>query len=306
MAVGLALLVTVLAVAGPIRVVRLLGTTDLLWYAAAAGVYAVVATARGLRLALLAPIGPVRACQLGMVVQAAVQVVPARLGELSLPVLLRRESGLPFSAGAGILLTVRALDLAALGAWAGTAIGFRWGLGRPFILTASAALALPLIFLPLMASWADRLATLFLAPRGQVGRRWTRRVRRARSTLDLLRRRPWRLVWALALSLAGWGFLWISVWCLLRAIGHPMALDAVVLGTASATVAALLPVNVLGSFGTMETGWTAAFTALGVPVTTAAASGLAVHILSLLVTVVYGAVAFATMSSTRVRTLHRR
>jgi len=301
MAVGLILLAAVLWVAGPARVVELLRATDLLWYAAAAGVYAVVAAARGLRLALLAPIGVLEACQLGMAVQAAVQVIPARLGELSLPVLLRRASGLPLSAGAGILLAVRALDMAALGAWAGTAIGIHWGLERPIILAASAILVLPLVFLPLLASLGDRLATRFLAPRGLAGRRWTRRIRRTRGTLELLRRQPLRLLSALALSLAGWGFLWISVWCLLRAIGHSMALDAVVLGAASASVATLLPVNVFASFGTMETGWTAAFAALGVSVTTAAATGLAVHILSLMVTVLYGAVAFVTMPALRRR-----
>ncbi|NOZ93586.1 MAG: hypothetical protein GXP47_02450, partial [Acidobacteria bacterium] len=129
--------------------------------------------------------------------------------------------------------------------------------------------------------------------------RWTRRVRRARAALDVLRRRPARLLAALFFSLAGWGFLWLSVWCLLRAIGHPMALDAVVLGTASATVATLLPINIVGTFGTMEAGWTAAFAALGVPVEIAAASGLAVHILSLLVTVAYGALAFVLMAPLR-------
>lgn len=299
MAAGLVLLGAVLAVAGPARVARLLRRTDPLWYLAAASVYVVVAASRGLRLALLAPIRPLRAGLLGMVVQAAVQVIPARLGELSLPVLLQREAGLSLSGGAGTLLAVRALDLAALGAWAGTAVGIRWGLDRPVILAASAALALPLLLLPLLAAWADGLATRLLAPRGLAGRRWTRRVRRARAALDLLRRRPARLLAALFFSLAGWGFLWLSVWCLLQAIGHPMALDTVVLGTASATVATLLPINIVGTFGTMEAGWTAAFTALGVPVEIAAASGLAVHILSLLVTVAYGALAFVLMARLR-------
>jgi len=301
MVLGFALLAAVLVVAGPRRVAELLLTTDPAWYAAAAGVYLAVAAARGFRLSLLTPLGPVRAFQLGMAVQAAVQVVPARLGELSLPILLRREAGFPLSSGAGVLLTVRALDMAALGAWAGVAVGFRWGLERPLILAASVGLVLPLVFLPLLARWSDRIATCLLAPRGMTGRRWTRGIRRARRALEELRRRPLRLASAMALSLAAWGFLWISVWCLLRAIGHPMVLNAVVLGTASASMATLLPINVLGSFGTMETGWTAAFAALGVPVTEAAASGLAVHILSLLVTVLYGAIAFATMPFLRGR-----
>jgi len=293
--IALALLAGVLAVAGLHRVVELLVSTDPRGVVLLTVIYGLVTLLRALRLALLARLPLGRSWAVGTAAQATVQVVPARLGELALPALLWREAGVPLSTGAGLTLALRALDMTALGAWAGGAVALTWGTRHPAVLGAAVLLVLPLPLLPLLARLADGLATRLLAPRGRRGRRWTRSLRRMRRTLEELRSRPALLAAALALTLLTWAGIWSSVWVLLRAMGHPWPFGQVVVGTASATVATLVPVGVLGTFGTMETGWTAGFAALGVPVEVAAASGVAVHLWSLLVTVAYGAIAMTLL-----------
>jgi hypothetical protein len=70
----------------------------------------------------------------------------------------------------------------------------------------------------------------------------------------------------------------------------------VVAGSAAASVANLVPVNLVANLGTLEAGWTAAFTALGVPVEDAAASGVAAHLWALLFAGGYGAAGWAAVA----------
>jgi len=64
----------------------------------------------------------------------------------------------------------------------------------------------------------------------------------------------------------------------------------------------------IGNLGTLEAGWTAAFTALGVPLEVAAATGLAAHMWGLIFAAVFGGAAWAVLSLSRnggnVRTLN--
>jgi uncharacterized membrane protein YbhN (UPF0104 family) len=72
-------------------------------------------------------------------------------------------------------------------------------------------------------------------------------------------------------------------------MGYRWPAAEVVAGSAAASLSNVLPVNVIGNLGTLEAGWTAAFAALGVPVSVAAATGLASHLWALLFAAVYGA-----------------
>lgn len=297
--VAAALLTAVLALAGPATVGHLLRTADLGALPAAAVAAALALAARGARLSLLLPPGRLRAAPAILTAaasQAAALFVPWRAGELVLPLLLRRLAGLDLASGVGTLLAVRALDVAALGVWAGAAIVSVWGLGHPVALAAALALVLPAAALPATLATADRLAVRFLAPRSAAGRRWARRVRRTRRAVTALGRRPRRLMGAVLWSLTMWAFLWALAFFLLVALGYRWSPMTVVAGSAAASLANLLPVNVIGNLGTLEAGWTAGFSALGVPSATAAATGLASHLLSLLFAAVYGAAAWLALT----------
>jgi uncharacterized membrane protein YbhN (UPF0104 family) len=274
---------------------RLLRSSDPAWIGAAAAIGLAVVAVRGLRLKLLLPaatIDPLRAATVAAAAQAAALFVPARAGELALPWLLRRSCGWDPAAGIGVLLAARTLDLAALGAWAAASAVLLFGITRPVALMAAAVLLLSPLLLPLLSRGLELTALRCAAPRGVGGRRWARRMLALVRAISELRRRPGRLAAAALMSLLMWGGVWAYTWCLLVAMGFHWPAVTVVAGSATASVANLIPVNLIANLGTLEAGWTAAFTALGRSVEEAARSGLAAHLWALLLAAVYGALAW--------------
>lgn len=302
--VAIALVAAVLYLAQPATVWELFSDVDpgpLVLAAAAAGAALVM---RGVRLVALLPPGELRLHE-GAIVAAAAQAAalyaPARVGEFALPWLLRRVTGRDLAAGVGTLLAARALDLAGLGLWAGWAVLSIWGWTEPVALMVAVALVAPPLMLPMTLRVVHRLALRCLAPRGRRGRRWARRSRRLNDGVAELQRRPFRLAAAVAASLAMWAFLWTLAWFLLAAMGHRWPVAEVVVGSAAASLSNVLPVNVIGNLGTLEAGWTAAFAALGVPVSVAAATGLASHLWALLFAAVYGVAAWLVITRSNPR-----
>jgi uncharacterized protein (TIRG00374 family) len=300
-AVAVALFAAILTIARPQAVWNLLLATDGRLLVVAALTSATFLAVRGLRLQLLLEhgrLGWTRATLVAAAAQGAALFAPARTGELALPWLLKRTAEQDFSSAVGTLLAARTLDLATLGLWGGAAVLAVRGLTEPLALVISALLLAPIALLPLTLAAADRLALRLLAPRGLTGRRWARRVRRVRRELEKLRRRPVRLLAATLASVIMWGLQWTVVWVLLDAMGHRWPPATGVAGSTAAAVANLLPFNLVGNLGTLEAGWTAAFTALGVPLDVAAATGLAAHLWGLIFAAVFGGVAWATLSLT--------
>lgn len=298
-AIAVLLVALTLWIARPAAVWGLLvGARPALLAAAAAASLAALVF-RGLRLVQLLPPGQLglrRGVAVAVLSQAAATFVPARLGELALPALLKRTAGRDFSASVGTLLTTRTLDVAALGAWlaiASAVLAEDHG-GLPAAL-AVVLLVVPPLLLPTAMAVADRTATRCLAPRGRRARRWARRVRRVRYEIERVAGRRGRLTAAFAASLAMWAALWTLAWLLLRAMGFGWSWWTVTAGSAIASGTNLLPVNAVGNLGTLEAGWTAAFVVLGVPLEVAAATGLACHLWSLVFIAVYGAAAWALL-----------
>jgi len=298
--VALALVLVVLSLPGPREVWALLRRSEPIWVLAGAAAAGGALVLRGLRLVLLLPEGrlrPIAATLVAAVAQAAALFVPARAGELALPWLLRRVAGWEVAPGVGTLLAARTLDLAALGLWAGVAVVAILGPLHPLAAVAAACLVVPPLLLPLTLGLADRAALRCLAPKGRRGRRWARQIRRVRRSVDDLRRQPARLAGAAAASIAMWALLWALAWFLLAAMGYRWPAWHVVAGSAVASLANLVPVNLIGNLGTLEAGWTSAFVALGVPPEVAAATGLASHLWALLFAAVYGAAAWAVLAA---------
>lgn len=296
-----ALLVAVLAIAGPAEVWRLVRSTDSLLLGVALACSAGFLALRGWRLQLLLEGGRLGwggASLVAAAAQAAALFAPARTGELALPWLLSRATGRAFSTGVGTLLAARTLDLATLGLWCGVALLAARGLGEPLALGLSLLLLVPTLMLPWALAAADRLAVRTLATRGMFGRRWARRLRRVRREIDALRTRPVRLLAAAVVSMAMWGMQWAVAWWLLAAMGHRWPPTVVAAGASAAAVANLLPFNLVGNLGTLEAGWTAAFVAFGVPLATAAATGLAAHLWGLLFAALFGTLAWLAISFT--------
>lgn len=298
-AVAISLLALVLVVARPSAVWQLFRDTDTGGLAPAAAMAFLALVFRGVRLVLLLPangLGPITATLVAATAQAAALFVPARIGEFALPLLLRRVTGCDLATAVGTLLVARTLDLAALGTWAGAAILAIWGVTHPIALAAALLLLVAPLLLPAALASAEWIALRTLAPRGRIGRRWTRRVRRTHRAVTTLRGRPVRLVGAIAASLAMWAALWALAWFLLVAMGYRWEPLEVVAGSAAASFANLLPFNLVGNLGTLEAGWTAAFVALGVPPQVAAATGFASHLWALVFAAVFGGLSWLVLA----------
>lgn len=301
-AVALALVVSVLYLARPSTVWTLLVTIDPTWLAAAAVASAAAVALRGVRLVVLLQRGELgfgTGTMVAAAAQAAALFAPIRLGELALPWLLRRATGRDLSSAVGTLVAVRALDVAALALWAGSATLVTWGTGEPIALAVSAVLLAVPAAVPLVLGWGDRLAVRFLASSGRTGRRWADRIHRLVVSVSELHARPGRLVTAAVASLAMWGCLWLTADLLLVGMGYRWPLSHVVVGSAMASLSGLVPITVVGNVGPLEAGWTAAFTVLGVPVDVAAATGLATHLWSLALVALYGAVGWLALTRSR-------
>jgi uncharacterized protein (TIRG00374 family) len=297
--VAAALLGAALTIAKPAEIWRLLSSTDGHFLAVALAASTAFLLARGLRLTLLMEVGLLRwprATLVAAAAQAAAFFAPFRTGELALPLLLARTTSRSFSTCVGTLLAARALDLATLGVWCGAAVLAVRGFRGPLAIAVSLSLLLPSLLLPITLTAVDRLALSCFAPRGLRGRRWTRRVRRVRCEVEGLLKRPLRLTAAALMSIVMWGFQWTVAWNLLVAMGYRWPPKSVVAGSAASAVANLLPFNLVGNLGTLEAGWTAAFTALGVPLQVAAATGVATHLWGLIFAAFFGLLGWAALS----------
>ncbi len=297
---ALALVVLLLRVARPGAVLDLLRGTSLRAVGWALMAYAFMLGLRGLRLRRLLPEprpGPGRAWVILGAARVAALFLPLRSGELVLPWLVRRHAGAPLAAGMAALLTARALDLAALGVW-GVVSLFWVSRGSAGALAAAILLVVPLLALPVVVELVYRAFRRLVAVRGMEGRRITRKVRRLRDALRTISARPADLAAASVLSLVIWGIVWCLTWILLAGMGRPWPVSVTVAGSAAASIANLLPLNLVANVGTLEAGWTAAFTALGIPPGEAAATGFATHLWALLFAALCGGLAWALLALT--------
>ena len=170
------------------------------------------------------------------------------------------------------------------------------GGGDALLLAAAALMAAPALALPVTLGVVDRLAAAVAA---RWGGRWVvvaARVGQVVTAVGELGRAPLRVVAAAACSLVTWGAIWLSTWWLLTALGFMWPLDQVVAGSAVASLASVVPLNLVANFGTLEAGWTAAFAWLGVPLEVAAASGVACHLWSLLFAALLGALGWGWLA----------
>ena len=279
---GAALALALLLLARPASVVELVSRLTWGWLLISFAWSCLVLACRGLRLALVS--GGRLSAGSGMAViavgQFASAALPLRLGEVVLFVLLQVAGLRGAVRGLSFLILLRALDVAALlvwallvGLWLGAA-GVLWAALLTLGLAVAALVAVRLLGLPggVVRRWRHRHG-------------WRRRVLRqglrVRHELRLVARSPWRVGVVVGLSLLAWAGIWGLTVSLLRGMGLDWPASAVLLGVVGASVGAAVPLSAVGSFGTLEAGWTAALAGVGVPAARALAAGFATHLYSL-------------------------
>jgi hypothetical protein len=70
---------------------------------------------------------------------------------------------------------------------------------------------------------------------------------------------------------------------MIGSLGIELDYKTVILGSFGASLASFLPINLMGNIGTLEAGWTLGFIAIGISPSDAAASGIMMHLVAILV-----------------------
>ena len=294
---GVILLLGLVLAARPAEVGQLLTSSRPTPLLLASGCAFLVVLSRGLRLRVVigTRVSSARAVSVAALSQFAVQALPLRLGELALFPLLRAVGVTGTIRALSILVLLRALDGAALLAWA-VGVGLVLGTSRWWAMAALLALV-PLAALAYIAA-QRALRVLASRWRHRPGRRRSalRQLLVVRHELAVIARSPCRALAIVLLSLAPWVAVWWLTVELLRAMSLQWPAAHVLLGTLGATVAASIPLNSVGNFGTLEAGWAATMASLGIPVRQALAAGFATHLWSMAFTTVLAILAWIYMA----------
>lgn len=214
------------------------------------------------------------------------QVMPVRTGESAYPVLVRKYADVGYSRGITTLLLVRVYDLAA---FAGIFCVFMLDAfvaklyGWPLRAVAVSASVAGLAF---MFRHIDALAAAIAGwVSGMSGHPGLRSMLGEKSM-----ERAGLLADGMKQAVSGGGYLklgayTVCVWLLTFAMFHVFVtgirpdttFSATVIGSSGAVLTGLLPVNAIGSVGTLEGGWTLGMVAVGLDREAALASGVMMH-----------------------------
>lgn len=277
-------------------------------YWRALGVHLLIYPLRSLRSqALLAPgIRPPFARLLPVTAShiLASNLLPAKVGEATLVLYLRRACGVPAAEGLACLLVSRLLDLATvigglsavclvLGL-AGAFPGLEWLVPLGIVLSMA---TLAVVALSVHSDRAVALASTVLhavrLDRAAPGKRILEFAGRVELALRGTRSRG--LLRGALLSIPIWLLVFSFYAILARGLGLDIGFATAAFGSGLASLANLLPINGIAGFGPMDMGWVVGFCALGVARDTAIAVGLAAHVVFIFNLALFGLLGHVAM-----------
>jgi len=245
------------------------------------------------------------------------RVTPMRLGELSLPYLLKRWAEVPHAHSGALLIWLRLCELIILCAatlislWLSSALGAQLNELSAATLSAQRAwLSLGLICaLAALASLSRLIRPLLSVGLSLMERlsgalsltRLTKRLEALSAELELLPELPWRSrAWLLLMSamifLTQLTLFGSALWSCAVSLG----LAELTLGSSCAHVAGVIPLPTLGNVGSHELGWTLGFMWVGVPREAALCSALLSQLFTLAMSLLWwGVASFISLPSQR-------
>lgn len=225
-------------------------------------------------------------------------VLPARTGELTFPVLLKRIDGSSFISSLSMLFVVRIFDLIAVFILFFAALAMTYSrldarLHLPMLAVSIAFLiGLALVFCVLVfGKRALAIARRMLFFDGLKNSRVTGWIF---SKLELLLdgfqviRKTRALSRIILFSIIIWLCNYVTVLILVRSMGLNLSILVLTLGLTFSTLFSSLPIHGIGSFGTLEGAWTLIFLSFGAPKEIALATGFGFHIFNIGYLVVLG------------------
>ena len=278
-------------------------------YLLALCIHASIYSLRALRFRILVPPAtrPTfgRALTVSAAHNLASYVLPAKTGEASFVLYLKRFAGVSGARGLASLMVSRLLDLAVM--CSGISLACFYLASRPEAVAnermqdlqpvAMLLLALTLLFSflgargHLLVLFVQKLALLSRLDRLAIGRRLLSRFTEVEEALRGAGGEG-RLLSAAALSIPIWVLVFGFYFVLGRGFGLPDSTSYadVVFGSSATVIFNLLPVNGVAGFGTQELGWTFGFEFLGVGRKLALASGISTHLVQLFNVCLFGVI----------------
>jgi uncharacterized protein (TIRG00374 family) len=245
-------------------------------------------------------------------------IFPMRSGELSLVYLLRRFHKTEIGSGIGILLLVRLFDLIALALCLTGSLVF-FGLSGegaidPWLLMIAILVGVIITGISLTASVWWKFLVKALKRFSQFMRfhekSWCQTLFNWMDEIERVLQSSKKISFSmrlLAASLACWLTLFLAFWFLLQAVGiSRFSYPEVVIGSTGAAITSAIPINAIGNLGTLQLGWTAGFSALGMSVEEGIASGFAINIFILIFSLALALISFLVLFMTPIGRSHER
>lgn len=188
-------------------------------------------------------------------------VLPVRLADVAVVGLFKKYSSLPFSNGTATVLLAKIMDVIAMSFV--VACSFIGGLSGPVIYISSAALLiglLSLFFLPYILSIFTKPLKIILGES-----KFTAGWLEMTETVKLTDKRKKRVSIAMLLSILGWSIKLFMFFALLHSVGvTTLPMWKIFTASAITDFTLALPIHGLLSLGTVEAGWVAGFSLVGV------------------------------------------
>ncbi len=214
------------------------------------------------------------------------RIIPFKVGDLSLVYLLKKI-GVSVGEGGAVLLLIRLFDgviiilsFLVCNYFVNMDVIPPWILLLILVLTVSAVFLTP-VLLARGSRWLKKLPNKLYHAIEQIRFMLTQSVATPKNFL----------VMGLT-SLVMWFFVYFSMHGVVLAFSQKVSFFETVVASFLASAAAFLPINGIGGFGMVETGWTLGFTLLGMERTVALSSGVVSNTMSFFIICLFGILSY--------------
>ncbi len=229
-------------------------------------------------------------------------LMPARTGELSYIVLLRKIHSIPSSQGVATLLLARIFDILSMAVFFLISIVIFWNQitvprYRLFLTTFFSIPVILVVFVMFFSRRGTQTLQRFFEKTGLLKSKLALKVLEFMNRLaqDLYEiRKSRQLGTFISLTMLGWGTKFVAFYAIVRNIifTHTITFWETVLGTTFSELASSLPIYGFAGFGTIEGGWTLGFLLIGFKKEEVIAGAFCFHVLLLSFALILGLLGF--------------
>jgi uncharacterized protein (TIRG00374 family) len=230
--------------------------------------------------------------------------LPARTGELSLPILFKKFTNITLTDAFGALLLFRFMDLFSVLTLFVISLIFVdvESLNSPLVIAVSAA-----VMLAMLLFWSKLTLSIEIS-KSLVTRINYKKLDKIKAKIEKLldhilvykqTKKSTFLTSVLALSIANWLLTYLCFYSIILAFHLDYSFIEVVFASTISNFTFILPISTLGSFGTFEAGWAIGFMLLGMTMEMAVPIGLFTNVFGMIINGVLASIGYFYLTSTR-------